>query len=121
MIWFTSDSHFGHKSVIRFCDRPFKDLRAMELEMITRWNRRVGINDTVIVVGDFCFWKKRPKYWNRMPEMSDGFHIHGHTHSKKGFVGRELHVGVDAHDFYPISIKQIEKHIHQYTSALFPK
>jgi calcineurin-like phosphoesterase family protein len=34
--------------------------------------------------------------------------IHGHTHSPNKVSGREIHVGVDAHDLTPVSLNWIE-------------
>jgi len=55
MIFFTSDTHFGHANVIRYSNRPFKDAREMDDEMIKRWNATVGNNDVVYHLGDFAF------------------------------------------------------------------
>lgn len=53
MIYFTSDTHFGHTNIIEYCKRPFRDAFHMEVELINRWNARVGSADTVFVLGDF--------------------------------------------------------------------
>jgi calcineurin-like phosphoesterase family protein len=55
MIFFTSDPHFGHENIIKYCDRPFKFLEEMDETLIRNWNERVNVTDTVIVDGDFCF------------------------------------------------------------------
>ena len=54
-IWFTSDLHFGHRNVIRFCDRPYKNEKEMGEKLIENWNKTVGDNDIVFVLGD-TFW-----------------------------------------------------------------
>lgn len=54
-IWFTSDLHFGHRNVIKFCDRPFADEKEMQKGLIENWNNTVGDNDIVFVLGD-TFW-----------------------------------------------------------------
>lgn len=56
--WFTSDNHFGHANVIGYCDRPFATVEAMDAELIRRWNQRVGLTDTVYILGDFALCKK---------------------------------------------------------------
>lgn len=55
MLWFTSDTHFGHANIIRYCNRPFTSVLEMDHEMIQRWNARVGEGDTVYHLGDFAF------------------------------------------------------------------
>lgn len=54
-LWFTSDLHFGHRNVIRFCARPFTDEKDMTEKLISNWNKQVGENDIVFVLGD-TFW-----------------------------------------------------------------
>lgn len=51
-IWFTSDSHFCHKNIIKYCDRPFFDVEEMNLELIRRWNSVVAEDDVVYHLGD---------------------------------------------------------------------
>ena len=34
--FFTSDTHFNHANVIKYCARPFASLEVMNREMITR-------------------------------------------------------------------------------------
>lgn len=48
----TSDPHYGHKNIIGFCDRPFKDVNEMNVELVNRYNKVVGPNDSVLWVGD---------------------------------------------------------------------
>lgn len=58
MIYFTSDTHFGHKNVIEYCSRPFSSVEEMDAEIVRRWNARVGTDDTVYHLGDFAFGPK---------------------------------------------------------------
>lgn len=51
-IWLTSDLHFGHENIIRYCDRPFADVDEMDAELVRRWNERVAPDDVVWVLGD---------------------------------------------------------------------
>lgn len=52
-IFTTSDTHFSHKNIIQYCERPFKDVCKMNDVLITNWNFVVGPNDIIIHVGDF--------------------------------------------------------------------
>lgn len=54
-IFFTSDTHFGHKNIIKYCDRPFESVGDMDDELVDRWNAVVQPNDTVYHLGDFAF------------------------------------------------------------------
>ena len=52
-IWFTADSHIGHRNIIKYCQRPFSDVEDMNKTLISNWNKVVGINDYVFHLGDF--------------------------------------------------------------------
>lgn len=53
-VFFTSDTHFYHGNIIRFCNRPFKDMEMMNETIISNWNNTVGQDDIVFHLGDFC-------------------------------------------------------------------
>lgn len=52
-IWLSSDSHFGHANIIRYCHRPFDTVEKMNEYMVKIWNETVSEDDLVIYLGDF--------------------------------------------------------------------
>jgi calcineurin-like phosphoesterase family protein len=56
-IYFTSDTHFGHKSIITFSNRPYKCIEEMDEDIIQHWNARVGAKDTIYHLGDFTWYR----------------------------------------------------------------
>lgn len=182
MIYFTSDLHFFHANIIRFCDRPFSSVEEMNENMIKNWNETVAPDDIIYCLGDFSMafrsvevytprlngykilipgnhdfchnshkrarreglekWTNKYKEcgWNEvhlhhkieyngvtinlshMPYAGDRFDerftkwrlidegewlLHGHVHEKFLKAGKQINVGVDQHQFRPISIDHI--------------
>lgn len=54
-IFLTSDTHFYHTNIIKYCHRPFKDVDDMNEHMISRWNETITSDDVVYHLGDFAF------------------------------------------------------------------
>ena len=61
-VWFTSDTHFGHENIIRFCNRPFRNAEEMNAELIRRWREVIPVDGTVFHLGDFAHGSSR--LWN---------------------------------------------------------
>lgn len=61
-IWFTSDTHFGHENIIRYCNRPFHNAQEMNAELIHRWRETVPEDGIVFHLGDFAHGSSR--LWN---------------------------------------------------------
>ena len=51
----SSDYHLGHANIIKYCNRPFKDVFQMNETIIKRHNERVKPEDFFYFLGDFCF------------------------------------------------------------------
>ena len=51
-LWLTSDSHYNHTNIIKYCDRPFVDVSHMNWTLVNNWNSVVEPNDWVIHCGD---------------------------------------------------------------------
>ncbi len=71
MEYFISDTHFNHNNIIKYCNRPFKDIEDMNESLVTSWNEVVGPEDTVYFLGDFCLG-------NRNEVIKFGHRLNGH-------------------------------------------
>lgn len=54
MIWFTADQHLNHTNIIKYCNRPFKDVNEMDTKLIFDWNSIIRADDCVFHLGDLC-------------------------------------------------------------------
>jgi calcineurin-like phosphoesterase family protein len=170
-IYFTSDTHFGHKNICKYCNRPWSNVDEMNEGLVQRWNSRVTPEDTVNHLGDFALGGKKnlafrrrlngriilvkgnhdwstadmlaagfdEVHYNRLVKMDGkkvymshiphGFPDHvegrkhnpkfvqeppkhdiylcGHVHEKWSRVGNTINVGVDASDFYPLTLQEL--------------
>ena len=170
---FTADEHDGHRNIIKYCKRPFADIREQRCELIRRHNEVVADGDTVYHLGDM-FWRFRKphevhaylealngkhfyvlgnheeairNYFNHCPVspffgclyermyLKAGFtgtpggivldhyagrvwqnsahgswQLFGHSHAMLPDIGLlQMDVGVDAHNFYPVSLNQVKE------------
>lgn len=53
-IWFTSDFHLGHFNIIRYCNRPFANVLAMDEAVVDSVNDCVKPNDVLYFLEDLC-------------------------------------------------------------------
>lgn len=51
-VFFTSDTHFSHENIIKYCNRPFNNATEMNEKIIKNWNSVVSKNDVVYHLGD---------------------------------------------------------------------
>ena len=69
-IYFTSDLHFGHEAILKYCNRPFANVEEMNQKLIENWNKKVPEDGLVFNLGDFA-WGGYP-FWKSMREQLNG-------------------------------------------------
>lgn len=94
-VWFTSDTHFYHENILKFCSRPFKDITEMNDALVRNWNETVPPDGIVFHLGDFAFGG--PREWNDILSRLNGeiyliLGNHDMKQIKQGFMGRFVHV-----------------------------
>ena len=57
MNYYISDLHFSHGNIIKFDGRKFNNIEEMNETLINNWNNTITSNDTVYILGDFCWGK----------------------------------------------------------------
>jgi calcineurin-like phosphoesterase family protein len=58
-IYFTADTHFDHSNIIKYCRRPYKDVREMNDSLVDNWNKAVPKDAIVFHLGDLG-WGRNP-------------------------------------------------------------
>ena len=96
-VFFTSDTHFNHANIIRYCQRPFKDTAEMNETLIANWNRTVGNDDIVFHLGDFSLGGAAE--WTQMLDRLNGriyliLGNHDLKNIRQGFIDRFEHVAM---------------------------
>ena len=55
VVFFTSDTHFGHNGILNYCNRGYNNIDEMNAGLIEKWNSVVGKDDFIFHLGDFAF------------------------------------------------------------------
>ena len=87
MIWFTSDEHYWHNNVIKYCSRPYASAEDMNEDMVAKHNAVVKPEDKVIRLGDFSLaFRAVELYPHRLfgeKDLVPGNHDFCHSYHKK--------------------------------------
>lgn len=108
-IYFTSDTHFNHAKIIEFCNRPFKNDIEMNEQLIANWNKTVGEDDIIFILGDFSYggtvaWTNILDRLNGKKYLILGNHdeknIRPAVSDKFEFIGYEMHITIEGRSIY---------------------
>lgn len=111
-IFFTSDTHFGHENIIKFCNRPFSSLEEMDNTLIDNWNKTVPEDGIVFHLGDFAWGNC--KAWEEYRSKLNGkiILIRGNHDFKNGpqtdfeaqklfdYVAQQMHIEIEGRSIY---------------------
>ena len=134
-VFFTSDTHFNHTNIIRFCDRPFGSTEEMNEKLIGNHDLKnmkqgfIGRFEHVAMEMRIEIGKQKI-YLNHYPFLcfeggyKDVWQLFGHVHTRKNNTGidagrlqylypTQYDVGVDNNDFMPVSFEQVKKIIEK--------
>ncbi len=81
-IFFTADTHYDHKRIIEFSERPFDNLDEMNEIRVKNWNDRVKPGDRVYHLGDFSLGPEDRAVAFSKRLMGQKFYIFG-NHDKR--------------------------------------
>ena len=83
-LFLTSDSHFNHANIIKFCNRPFDSVEEMNEILISNWNNTVPKDGIVFHLGDFAFGGS--EVWHKILSRLNGqIHLILGNHDLKNF------------------------------------
>jgi calcineurin-like phosphoesterase family protein len=60
-VWITSDWHYAHANILKYCNRPFKDVEEMNDTLLKNYNSVVSDDDIVFFLGDIAFGESNVK------------------------------------------------------------
>lgn len=61
--WFSADWHLFHANIIKYCNRPFKNIFEMDDTILNRLNEKVQENDSLYFLGDMGLTKPNILNW----------------------------------------------------------
>lgn len=119
MLYLTADCHFGHHNIIKHCDRPFDNVHIMDQVMLDRINETVGVDDTLYILGDFCFRGKKPiEYRSRI--MCQDVHIVWGNHDRRNDYKDDLQGFATAQEVKEIIYCNQRIYLSHYAARVWP-
>lgn len=118
-IWFTSDHHFFHANILRYCAstrvmnsriQPIQNIEEMHESLIENWNAKIQPNDDVYVLGDFSFGKTEETK-ALMDRLNGCLHLVRGNHDHKRICGLDRWEWVK--DYHELKVPDEEMDLDQ--------
>ena len=127
-IYLISDTHFGHRNIIRYCHRPFRSTITMNSAIRKRWNSTVSSNDLVFFLGDFVvrgsigYWMTRLKGRKKFIRGNHDYKIkHAIPNTKFSYKGNNFYlVHNPSHAPRNWNGWVIHGHVHNHNTTVYP-
>lgn len=106
--FFISDLHFGHNNILKYENRPFKNVEEMDRALIRNWNAVVGKNDEVYILGDVSFHKDPDKTLNILRQLNGRKYLVLGNHDKQILKERKLREQFEwIRDYYKLTLNNV--------------
>lgn len=101
--YFISDTHFCHKSVLQFENRPYNSVEEMNKGLIKQWNNQVGNDDFVYHLGDFSLGSLEETI-NILEQLNGKIVLIKGNHDKSKHYKKINKLGL-LHEYHPVGIE----------------
>ena len=81
-LFFTSDTHFFHENIIKYCDRPFKNAEEMNEDLIKKWNEVIPTDGIVFHLGDVSLTANQIGIKNLLERLNGDIYLIIGNHEK---------------------------------------
>jgi calcineurin-like phosphoesterase family protein len=115
-VWFTSDTHFGHRNVIQYCKRPYASVDEMNEALIANWNAVVSPEDVVYHNGDVAMCSAR-RLAGIVWRLNGTIHLTPGNHDKEALKLKERWASIEP--YREITIDKQKIVLCHYAFAVF--
>lgn len=89
-LFFTSDTHFFHDNILKFCHRPFNSIQDQTEELIKRWNEIVPEDGIVFHLGDLAWTGDIDRILNLVKSLNGSINLILGNHDYKNKLDRDI-------------------------------
>lgn len=120
MDWFTSDTHFRHAKIVKYCTQPFASCEEKDDSIIDSINTLVQPSDTLWHLGDFVWGgRKQLEYYRNRIKCRRVILIKGNHDKQSDTVYRDVFQGVFTR--VEITVKKQQITLHHFEQACWDK